>query len=69
MELAEIAGPVRWFCPLGSSVKTRNKKRLAGAHPLPLQCLSQFFPVEEKINCLKNEVLCICLRIFTDGVA
>ena len=24
---------------------------------MPLQCLSQFFPVEENINCLRNEVL------------
>ena len=28
-----------------------------GARPLPLRCLSQFFPVEDNINCLGNEVL------------
>ena len=38
----------------GSSAKIRNK-RIDGDRPLPLRCLSQFFPVEEKINCLKNE--------------
>ena len=31
-----------------------------GARPLPLRCLSQFIPVEENINCLGNEVLCVC---------
>ena len=35
-----------------------------GARPLLLQCLSQFFPVGEKINWLENEVLCISLRTF-----
>ena len=28
-----------------------------GARLLPLQCLSQFFPAGENINCLENEVL------------
>ena len=37
-----------------SSAKIRNKKDRQGC-PLPLRCLSQFFPVEEKINCLGNE--------------
>ena len=37
-----------------------------GPRPLPLQFLSQLFLVEEKINCLGNEVLCLP---FTDGVA
>ena len=64
MERVGIAGPVHWFYTLGSSAKTRNKKRSAGAHPLPLRCLSQFFPVEKNINDLGNEVLCICLRTF-----
>ena len=26
-----------------------------GARPLPLRCLSQFFPVERKNNCLESE--------------
>ena len=38
----------------------------AGARQLPLRCLSQFFPVGEKIDCLGNGVLCLP---FTDGVA
>ena len=38
----------------GSSAKIRNK-RVGGDRLLPLQCLSQFFPVEKKINCLGNE--------------
>ena len=42
----------------------RNRKGSAWARPLLLRCLSQFFLVEEKINCLENEFLCICLRTF-----
>ena len=49
---------------LDSSAKTRNKKESAGARSLRLQCLSQFFPGEEKINWLENEFSCICLRTF-----
>ena len=64
LERAGIAGPVRCLWTLDIFVKTRNKKGSAGAHPLPLRCLSQFFPVEGEINCLGNEVLCICLRTF-----
>ena len=45
-------------------LQKQETKRSAGARPLPLRCLSQFFPVEEKINCLGNEVLCVH---FTDG--
>ena len=45
-------------------LQKQETKRIGGPRPLPLQCLSQFFPVEEKINCLGNEVLCICLRTF-----
>ena len=36
--------------------KTRNSKGSTGAHPLPLRCLSQFFPDKEKIDCLENGV-------------
>ena len=38
----------------GSLANIRNK-RIGGVHSLPLRCLSQFFPVEEKINYLGNE--------------
>ena len=57
LERAKIARPVRWLWALDSSAKTRDKKGSAGASPLPLRCLSQFFPGKEKINCLGNEVL------------
>ena len=46
---------------LGQSV---DSGRWTGARPLLLRCLSQFFPVEEKINCLGNKVLYICIRTF-----
>ena len=42
-------------------LQKQETKGSAGARPLPLQCLSQFFPVEENINCLGNEVF---VRIF-----
>ena len=42
----------------------KKQKGSTGARLLPLRCLSQFFPVEEKINCLENEVLYICLHTF-----
>ena len=48
----------------GSPTKMRNKKGSAGVRLLSLRCLSQFFPVEEKINCLGSEVLCVSLRTF-----
>ena len=51
----------RWAGPLALDVglpcKNKKERGLAGARPLPLRCLSQFFPVEENINCLRNEVL------------
>ena len=50
---------------VGLLYKNKKLKGLTGARPLPLRCLSQFFPVEENINCLGNEVLCV---LFTDGV-
>ena len=51
----------RWAGPLDLGVgllcKNKKQKRSAGAHPLPLRCLSQFLPTGENINCLGNEVL------------
>ena len=51
----------RWVGPLALNVgllcKNKKQKGSAGALPLPLRCLSQFFPTGENINCLKNEVL------------
>ena len=49
---------------IGLLCKNKKQKGSTGAHSLLLRCLSQFFHVEENINCLGNEVLCICLRIF-----
>ena len=63
-ERARIVGPVLQLWTSGFSAKIRNRKGSAGARPLPLQCLSQLFPVEEKIDCLENEFLCVCLRTF-----
>ena len=39
-----------------ASLQKQETKGSVGARLLPLQCLSQFFPVEENINCLGNEV-------------
>ena len=64
LERAGLAGLVCRFWTSGSSAKIRNRKGSAGARPLPLRCLSQFFPVEENINYLENEFLCVCLRTF-----
>ena len=48
-----------WAGPLALDVgilcKNKKQKGSAGACPLPLRCLSQFFPDEEKINCLESE--------------
>ena len=53
------AGWNRWVGPLvldvGLLCKNKKQRRSARARPLPLRCLSQFFPDEEKINCLKSE--------------
>ena len=50
-----------WAGPLdlgvGHLYKNKKQKGSAGARLLPLICLNQFFPVEENINCLGNEVL------------
>ena len=64
IERAGLAGPVRRLWTSGSSVKTRNRKGSVGARTLPLRYLSQFFSMEDKINCLENEFLCVCLRTF-----
>ena len=45
-------------------MQKQETKRIGGRRPLPLRCLSQFFPVEKKINYLGNEVLYISLRTF-----
>ena len=58
-----LAGPLS--LDVGLLKKNEKQKGSAGARPFPLRCLSQFFMVEEKINCLGNEVLCVP---FTDGV-
>ena len=59
----------RWACSLtldvGLLCKNKKQKGSTGARPLRLRCLSQFFPVGEKIVCLGNGVLCVP---FTDGV-
>ena len=44
--------------------KQETERDRRGTRPLPLRCLSQFFTVEMKINCLENEFLCECLRTF-----
>ena len=50
----------RWARPLALDVgllyKNKKERGSTGARPLPLQYLSQIFPVEENINCLGNEV-------------
>ena len=49
----------RWAGPLALNVgllyKNKKQRGSAGARPLPLRCLNQFFPNEEKINCLESE--------------
>ena len=51
----------RWAGPLaldaGLLCKNKKERGSVGASPLPLLCLSQFFPMEENINYLGNEVL------------
>ena len=42
---------------VGLLCKNKKQKGSARARPLPLRCLSQFFPAGENINCLGNEVL------------
>ena len=51
----------RWAGPLALNVgllcKNKKERGSAGARLLPPRCVSQFFPMEENINCLGNEVL------------
>ena len=51
----------RWAGPLALDVgllcKNKKQRGSAGARPLPLRCLNQFFHVKENINYLRNEVL------------
>ena len=46
--MGRSADSVRW-------TPHKKQKGSAGARPLPLRCISQFFSGEEKINCLENE--------------
>ena len=48
-------------------LQKQETKVSMGARPLPLRCLSQFFPMKEKINCLKNKVLCVPDLVFIVG--
>ena len=48
--LGRFANSVRW-----TPLQKQETKRIGEARPLPLRCLSQFFPNEEKINCLGDE--------------
>ena len=52
-----VARPVHWLWTLDSSAKTRKKEDRWGLSRCCSDCLSQFFPVEENIICLGNEVL------------
>ena len=42
---------------VGLLYKNKKERGSTGARPLPLRCLSQFFPMEENTNCLGNGVL------------
>ena len=47
-------------------LQIQETKRISRDRPLPLRGLNQFFPVEEEINFLGNEFLCV---LFTNGEA
>ena len=49
----------------GIPLQKQETKRIDSDRLLPLQCLSQLSPVEKKIDCLGNELLCVP---FTDEV-
>ena len=61
----------RWAGPLALDVgllcKNKKQEDQRGTRPLPLRCLSQFFP-KEKINCLESEFSAYVCISFTDGV-
>ena len=52
--LGRSTDSVRW-----TPLQKQETKRIGGDRPLPLRCISQLFPMEEKINCLGNELLCV----------
>ena len=60
----------RWAGPLAMDVgllcKNKKQRGSAGARPLLLRCLSQFFPDERKDQFLRGRMSCVP---FTDGVA
>ena len=62
----------RWAGPLALDVELlckNNKQRgSTGARPLPLRCLNQFFPDEEKINCLESEFSAYLLPMGWPGI-
>ena len=64
LERAKIAGVGMPILHVGLFCKNNKQKGSARGRSLPLRCLSQLFSVEEKINYLENEILCICLRTF-----
>ena len=55
LERVGITGPVLLALDVGLLCKNKKQRGSAGAHPLPLRCLSQFLPGKEKINCLEDE--------------
>ena len=59
----------RWAGPLAMDAvlpcKNKKQRGSAGACPLPLRCLSQFFPVERKDQLLRERMFYVP---FTDGV-
>ena len=61
-----VTGLVRWLWALESSAKSKKQRGSAGACPLPLRCLSQFFFDERKDQLLKGRMFYVP---FTDGVA
>ena len=58
-----------WADPLALDAalpcKKQETKRIGGARPLPLRCLSQFFPVERKDQLLRGRMFSVP---FTDGL-
>ena len=54
-------------CP--APLQKQETKRIGVGSPVVSPMLSRFFPVEEKINYLRNEVLCVSLCTFHRWVA
>ena len=61
LSLGWSASSGRW-----TPLQKQKQKGSAGARPLPLRCLSQFFLDERKDQLLKGRMFCVP---FTDGVA